>query len=198
MGDTHKPDTEGQAPTEPQGTTNPADNPAGDPPAEPAPKGDDQQGGGDLWEGIPEDHPVRKKVADLNAESAARRVEARSLQEAKDELEAKIAELKTPEEFAAAIDEYKGKVAKAELEATKERVGRTYGLPDALVARLAGDTEEAIVEDAKALQALVSPNTPPPTPKDPPRGGLQPEKKALSAAEMAKKIASSRAGATFQ
>jgi hypothetical protein len=44
------------------------------------------------------------------------------------------------------------------LERLRERIARKYDLPDELAARLRGDTEEDIEDDAKTLQKIVAPD----------------------------------------
>lgn len=150
-----------------------------------------------LWEGVDESHPLRKTVADLRSESAARRTENRRLQEANDELKRQLDSATSNEDYQAAIAEYDDKIKAAKLEAARERTGRKFGLPDALVSRLAGDTEEALEADARELQALVAPQGAPapiPAPQNPPRGGLKPNEErtdpAATAAAIRKRNAS--------
>lgn len=144
-----------------------------------------------LWEGVDESHPLRKTVADLRSESAARRTENRRLQEANDELKRQLDSATSNEDYQAAIAEYDDKIKAANLEAARERTGRKFGLPDALVSRLAGDTEEALEADAKELQALVAPQgapAPTPAPQNPPRGGLNPNEERVDPAATAAAI----------
>ena len=144
-----------------------------------------------LWEGVDESHPLRKTVADLRSESAARRTENRRLQEANDELKRQLDSATSNEDYQAAIAEYDDKIKAANLEAARERTGRKFGLPDALVSRLAGDTEEALEADARELQALVAPQgapAPVPAPQDPPRGGLKPNEERMDPAATAAAI----------
>lgn len=163
--------TEGE-PTSPEGAQPPADDSG-------------------LWEGVDESHPLRKTVADLRSESAARRTENRRLQEANDELKQQLDSATSNEDYQAAIAEYDDKIKAANLEAARERTGRKFGLPDALVSRLAGDTEEALEADARELQALVAPQgapAPVPAPQDPPRGGLKPNEERMDPAATAAAI----------
>ena len=145
-----------------------------------------------LWEGVPEEHPLRDHVKSLNAENAAKRVENRNLQTANDELQGKLKDAKTPEEFQAAISEYTSKVDEAKTEALRERVARQHGLPDPLADRLRGTTEEELVADAVALQSLVGPAAPAPTPRNAPSGGLKPADKPVDSAELADQIRNRR------
>ena len=191
----------GETPAEPQETPQeppqePIETPAEEPPAEgsatppeaPQEPAEDAENPG-LWEGVSEDHPLRAEVSSLRSESAARRAENRRLQEANDDLRTQLEAAKSPEDFQAAITEYDGKVKQAQLEAARERTARKYGLPDALVNRLAGETEEELEADAQELQALVAPAaTPPPAPLNPPRGGLTPREERLDPAQTAMAI----------
>lgn len=163
--------------------------PAGENP--PEPPVDPEAASSKLYEGIPEDHPIRTELESVRQESAARRILVRELEQTKEALTTQLSEAKTPEEFQAAVADYENKVAEATLTATKERVGRTHGLPDALVARLQGKNEEELTADAAALKALLPADQPaptPPAPKDPPSGGLTPHQRATSAKEAAERI----------
>lgn len=141
-----------------------------------------------LWDGVPDDHPLREHVKSLNAEAAAKRVENRSLRENVEQLQAQLAEAKTPEEFQAAVDEYKGKLEQTQAEVMRERVARKFNLPDALAERLRGSTEEELTADAESLRELIGEPTPPATPKNPPSGGLNPGNKAEDPAAKAARI----------
>ena len=196
----------GETPAEPQETPQdppqePNETPVEDPPAdEPeAPQETSQEPSEEapgLWEGVGEDHPLRTEVSNLRSESAARRAENRRLQEANDDLRTQLEAAKSPEDFQAAIAEYDSKVADAQLEAARERTARKYGLPDALVNRLAGKTEAELEADAQELQALIVPQqtTPPPAPQNPPRGGLHPNEQRVDPAQAAMAIRQRSAG----
>lgn len=146
-----------------------------------------------LWEGVADDHPLRQHVKSLNDENAAKRIENRRLTEAYEQLQEQTKDAKTPEEFQAAITEYTEKLDAAQVETLRERVARQHGLPDPLVDRLRGTTEEELVADAQALQALVGERQPEPTPRNPPTGGLEPNKpKPEDPASMAERIRNSR------
>lgn len=135
----------------------------------------------DLWAGVPEEHPVRDLVRSLRSESASKRTENRSLQEIVDQLKADAADMKTPEEFQKAIDESNKKIREANLTAARERAGRTHGLPESLIPRLAGETEEEVLEDAERLKAdlgLAGQKQGPPKPS--PQGGKTPGTKGLN------------------
>lgn len=190
----------GETPAEPQETPQdppqePNETPVEDPPAgvpagsQNAPQEPNEEAPG-LWEGVSEDHPLRSEVSSLRSESAARRAENRRLQEANDDLRTQLESAKSPEDFQAAIAEYDGKVADAQLEAARERTARKFGLPDALVNRLAGKTEAELEADAQELQALIAPQqtTPPPAPQNPARGGLDPNEQRVDPAQVAAAI----------
>lgn len=140
-----------------------------------------------LYEGIPEEHPIRAELTSVRAEAASRRSENRALQTTIDELREQLGNAKTQEEFDQAIADYDRKVQAATLEATRERVGRTYGLPDQLVSRLTGDTEEELIADAQALQGVLG-NRPPAPPKNPPSGGLNPKEERFDAKATAARL----------
>lgn len=141
-----------------------------------------------LWEGVPEEHPLREHVKSLNAESAAKRIENRNLREANEKLQAQLTEAKTPEEFQAAVDEYKTKLSETQVEVLRERVARKFGLPDTLAERLRGSTEEELTADAESLKGFLGTPTPPATPKTPPSGGLNPGSKVEDPAARAARI----------
>lgn len=82
------------------------------------------------------------------AEKAARDAEAKALAE-----QGKFKELYEQAQAQAAAHE--AELQKARLENMRQRVATKVGLPSVLVDRLAGDTEEAIEADAKALLAAL-------------------------------------------
>lgn len=178
-----------QQPETSEGEQTPTDGEQGD--QEDSQQGSQESDESGLWEGVADDHPLRKTVSDLRTESAARRTENRRLQEANDELRTQLTNATSNEDFQTAIAEYDDKVKAAQLEAARERTGRKYGLPDALVSRLAGESPEELEADAKELQALVAPQgapTPPPAPQPPARGGLDPNEERTDPAETAAAI----------
>lgn len=120
----------------------------------------------DKWAGIPEDHWVRSELEQVRREAAQRRTEARELKE-------KLEGSKSADEVQQIIDEFNDKVTKAELKAVKLSAGRKFELPDELIARLQGDTEEELMADAERLAPFASkvPRTAPPLP---PSGGRNP------------------------
>lgn len=58
------------------------------------------------------------------------------------------------------IEELKGQVKSYEISSLKARIAHEQGLPYGFSTRLSGEDENAITEDAKALKALISENTP--------------------------------------
>lgn len=98
------------------------------------------------------------KIRKLNSEAAGLRKRA-----------------KEAEEKAAGADESVKKVPALEAEVLRLRVGIKHGLPDAIVDRLKGETEEELLADAQSLLEVLSPARPPsdrPTPNL--RGGTDP------------------------
>lgn len=84
---------------------------------------------------------------------------------------------KTAEQKAAGVDEKDKRISSLEGELLRERVGRRLSLPDELVDRLRGNSEEEILADAEKLVGLLGkPATPGRKPAENLRGGLDPEK----------------------
>lgn len=142
--------TEGQAPE------NQTPAPATEAPADP-------------YAGLPEEFNWLKQDREsLRREAAGRRVELR-------ELEAKVKDLKTPEEVSAAIADAAKRSAALEAEVARERAARKHKLDDALLEFLTGSTEEQIEAQAAKLAALA-----PAAPREvvvarqTPRGGVTP------------------------
>lgn len=82
---------------------------------------------------------------------------------------------KEAEEKAAGADESAQRLPALEAENLRLRVGLKHGLPDAIVDRLKGDTEEDLLADAEALLKILSPQRPPSNrPTDALRGGGDP------------------------
>lgn len=98
----------------------------------------------------------------VRREAANRRTQLR-------DAEAKLAVAKTPEEYDAAIAEFKASNERLEREVLVTRIASKYELPDSLAARLVGNDEAALEADAKVLAALVTTNTSPVL-----KGGLDP------------------------
>lgn len=144
----------------------PSADPPADPPADPAnppanPEGDPQ---GDPEEGNPDgDSFPRTYVETLRRENAASRTKLR-------ELEAAMADAKTPEQVAQIVADLKDENEKLVRDALVGRIASKYNLPAELAARLTGDDEAALEADAKALAKFA-----PPAETDPElNGGLDP------------------------
>jgi hypothetical protein len=119
---------------------------------------------------------ARKELTKVRTEAASYRTRLR-------EAESKLGEAKSPEEFEAALTELKTKNAELERSLLIGAVVRKYELPEALAARLRGDTTEELEADAKALHALLAPAAPESlggglTPADEDDGELDPRKLA--------------------
>lgn len=144
-----------------EGVENPAD-------AEDTDEGTDADdaAGPDKWDGIPEDHWVRKELDKVRRDAAARRVEARELKD-------KLSNSKSDEEVQQILADYDQKLAEADMKVAKLDAGRKFGLPDELIARLQGSTPEELLADAEKLAPLISksPRVPAPVP---PSGGRNP------------------------
>lgn len=86
---------------------------------------------------------------------------------------------KSAEEKAASADEKDKQITSLQRELLQERVARRLGLPDELVERLRGDSEEELLADAEKLVALVAPKKAPVTkPTERLRGGGEPDAEA--------------------
>lgn len=84
---------------------------------------------------------------------------------------------KSAEEKAAGSSEKDTRIKALEAENLRIRIGARHGLPDELIDRLKGDTEEDILADAEKLLGLVSTRKVPPTrrPAERPGTGTQPD-----------------------
>lgn len=80
---------------------------------------------------------AREKITKLNSENKNLRQRAKNAESGAGEKDSRISDLETA--------------------LARERVGRRLGLPDQLVDRLKGSTEEELLADAQALVDLVSP-----------------------------------------
>lgn len=82
---------------------------------------------------------------------------------------------KEAEDKAASIDEKDTRIKALEAENLRIRVGAKHGLPEELIERLRGETEEEILADAEKLLAFVTPRRPPTDkPTERLRGGTAP------------------------
>ncbi len=71
--------------------------------------------------------------------------------------------VKDAEGKVAGTDEKDSRIKALEAENLRIRIGASHGLPDTLIDRLKGDTEEEILADAEKLLELVAPAKRPPT-----------------------------------
>lgn len=93
---------------------------------------------------------ARTKLTKANSEAASYRTQLR-------EVQASLANAKTPEEFEAATNELNTKIEALETQLLRSTVARKFNLPDDLADRLRGGTEEELEADAKALQKYAAP-----------------------------------------
>lgn len=136
-----------------------AENPPALPAGEVAPPGgkpDDKGGAGGESASEEEALPdwARKELAKVRGEAAGYRTRLR-------DAETKLSGAKSPEDFEAALADVKAKNAELEHSLVVATVARKFDLPEALAGRLRGTTPEELEADAKALQSLITPVTPP-------------------------------------
>ena len=107
---------------------------------------------------------AEKRAADLQAQidaiEASKMSDLEKAQKLAADAEAKVAELAA-------------EVAARDLLITKQSIGVELGLPAELVARMQGETEEELREDAKKLAAFIPDASPSPFPKADPSQGVQ-------------------------
>jgi hypothetical protein len=108
---------------------------------------------------------------DFDPDKAAERI--RKLQSEAKNLRTRA---KTAEEKAAGADEKDKRITSLQSELLRERVGRRLALPDELVDRLRGDTEDELLADAEKLVGLLGKPASGRKPAEQLRGGLDPEK----------------------
>lgn len=125
-----------------------------------------------LWDGIPEDHPVRSEVERLRKESAAKRISAQQAKQESEELKTKLSEAKTAEEVQSLISDYEEKVSALEGAMLRSSVASEYKLPADLAELLKGDDEESLKAHAEKLSRYV-PKSQAPSAGDP-LGGKKP------------------------
>lgn len=128
----------------------------------------------DRWAGIPEEWAWAKNaVESANREAASRRVALR-------ELEERVKDAKTPEEFNTALADVKAKEVELTNQLARERAARKHSLNDELLEFLTADTEEGIESQAEKLAALKPVTTAPVViTKLPPTGGAKPSENSL-------------------
>lgn len=82
---------------------------------------------------------------------------------------------KENEDKAKGADEKDGRITSLEAENLRYRIGIKHGLPESLVKRLSGTTEEELLQDAEELMELFGSKKPPTNrPKETLRGGTDP------------------------
>ena len=108
---------------------------------------------------------------DFDPEKAAERI--RKLQSEAKNLRERV---KAAEPKAASADEKDKRITALERDLLRERVGRRLSLPDELVDRLRGDTEDELLADAEKLVGLIGKPASGRKPAENLRGGLSPEK----------------------
>lgn len=92
---------------------------------------------------------ARKELTKVRAEAANYRTRLR-------DAETQLKEAKTPEEYEAAINEFREQNAKLERQVLVNSVARKYHLPDDLAEVLQGDTEKELTAHAKKLAKYAS------------------------------------------
>lgn len=125
-----------------------------------------------LWEGIDEDHPVRKEVEKLRKEAADRRTTAQQIKQENEALKGQLEKAKTPEEYQELMDNYEAKVHALESTALRSQVASEFRLPNDLAELLKGDDEEALKAHAEKLSQYVPKGQTPSGGN--PRGGKNP------------------------
>lgn len=132
------------------------------------------EGATDPWAGIPDEWAWTKNaVESANREAASRRVALRDLEE-------RVKDAKTPEEFNTAMADVKAKEAELLTTLARERAARKHSLNDELLEFLTADTEEAIEKQAEKLAALKPAAVKPAVITQlPPTGGAKPSEPSL-------------------
>ena len=116
----------------------------GDEGADPDPEddGDDDPGGSD--DGALDSEKLLKRIRDKNSENRALRERT-----------------KAAEEKAKGADESTKRATELEAENLRLRVAITHGIPEKLISRLQGSTEEEILKDAEELMEIFEAKKPP-------------------------------------
>nr|WSZ97267.1 hypothetical protein OH820_17825 [Streptomyces sp. NBC_00857] len=126
---------------------------------------------------------ARSELTRARDEAARRRIELRELKD-------QLATVADPDEAKAAIQDAHDRLAATEQQLTRERLGRKYNLPDVLIARIQGEDDESMEQDAKALAELAPVGAARPPRPDRLQGGGDPT--PLSAAERFAQIIQTR------
>lgn len=109
--------------------------------------------------------------SNFDADKAAERI--RKLQSEAKNLRARAKDAETK---AAGVDERDKRIQSLESDLLRERVGRRLNLPDELVDRLRGGTEDELLADAEKLVGLIGARPASRKPAEQLRGGLDPER----------------------
>lgn len=163
---------------EPEPTNNQTVEPTGE-----KPKSDD------LFEGIPEDHPVRKVVSDLRGENASKRQAIHERDTSLEEMKSKLEAAKTPEEFNQLVESHAKAIAEKDLQITRKDVAREFGLPAKVESALQGTDLEALRTEAQEWQELFGGKKPAPLT---PTGGRTPAQPVDDVKSLAATIRSRR------
>lgn len=152
----------------------------------PKPAGDEDS---KLFEGIPEDHPIRKYVPKLRNENASKRQAIHERDASLTELKGKLDAAKTPEEFQKLVEEHGKEIAKKDLVIARKDVAREFNLPAKVESALAGTDLESLRAEAKEWQELFGNRKPAPLT---PSGGRTPAEPVVDVKSMADSIRARR------
>lgn len=144
-----------------------------------------------LWEGISEDHPVRKEVKKLREEAAAKRTNAQQIAQENETLKTQLKEAKTPEEVQSLISEHEKTVNSLRSQMLREKIANTFKLPEDLAELLKGDDEDALKAHAEKLSQYVPKSQTSPS-GTPPRGGKNPTAETMDIDDIVKLVESNR------
>jgi len=143
----------------------------------------------DLFEGIPDDHPVRKVVSDLRGENASKRQAIHERDASLTDMKSKLEQAKTPEEFNRLIEDHAKAIADKDLQITRKDVAREFGLPAKVETALQGADLESLRTEAKEWQELFGGKKPAPLT---PSGGRTPGEPVDDVKSLAAQIRSRR------
>lgn len=143
----------------------------------------------DLFDGIPDDHPVRGEVTKLRNENASRRQSVHEKDSLVTELTTKLEGSKTAEELQTIVSEYDSKLTAKQLELDRKTVASELSLPGELAARLAGNTIDELRADGTVLAEYFKGRKPAPLT---PAGGSTPKVQASDAKAVAERIRANR------
>ena len=126
---------------------------------------------------------AQDEIKNLRSENASKRVK---LKDAEDKLKS----AKTPEEYEAAVTEWRTKYEALEQDNLRGKIARDAGLPEHWAKRLEGSTPEELAADAKAIAADLGRSD-----TADPKGGLDPNDDDGEGGYDVTKIANSLGGA---